>query len=136
MREMPFQSIKFQKIFGGACPRTPLNCSLPCSDVHQIFPKSAPARTPLGQPPLQNNLRSSVDNYVLNNQNRFRNGCPRAIRISHVDSKFQFQFECLSGLWRFYIFVIFEYSSSLAENFISVAFLLLKLTEVTSSREL
>ena len=42
MREMPFQSIKFQKFFGGACPRTPLNSSLPCSDVHQIFPKSAP----------------------------------------------------------------------------------------------
>ena len=43
MWEMPFQSIKFQKFFGGTCPRTPLNCSLPCSDVQQIFPKSAPA---------------------------------------------------------------------------------------------
>ena len=70
MREMPFQSIKFQKFFGGACPRTPLNCSLPCSDVQQIFPKSAPDQKVTGSIPVRNKMclklwfiRTCIQNY-------------------------------------------------------------------------
>ena len=42
MREMPFQGVKFQKFFGGACPQTPLECALPCFDVPSKIPGSAP----------------------------------------------------------------------------------------------
>ena len=39
---MPFQGVKFQKFSGGACPRNPLDCALPCFDVPSKIPGSAP----------------------------------------------------------------------------------------------